>query len=72
VTNRSLEETYKGHLIVVEAKHLAEDSWTYTVDIRLPDGNWLPTISDDDHTYEGATIALTSGLSDGKEQVDRP
>ncbi len=56
---------HNGHLVHVRAKSIG-DAWTYTVDIKTPDGDWLPPITDHDHAYETSEIALAEGMSVGK------
>lgn len=56
---------YNGHLVHVRAS-LIDNAWTYTVDIKTPEGNWLPPISDHDHVYDTSDAALAEGMSVGK------
>ena len=68
---RSDQNEYKGHLIVVRATQVAAGGgWTIEVDIQnIATGEWLPPISDDDHSYADVDIALTTGDEIGRQVV---
>ena len=57
---------HNGHLVQVRARSVG-DAWIYTTDIQMPDGTWLPPVTDHDHTYETAESALAEGMAVGKK-----
>lgn len=67
----SNSETYKGHLIVSNARRLGPSAWTYSVEVQTPDGSWLPTIRDHDNTWDTAEAAVAEGMRTGKSLVGR-
>lgn len=64
-------ETYNGYLIVSRSRHLGPGAWAYTVEIKSPDGNWLPTITDHDNTWETSEAAVAEGMRTGRSVVGR-
>ncbi len=68
---RSNDEMYKGHAIRVLAEcHDVESAWTIEVHIQGPDGSHLPTIRDDDHSYQTLNVAFDTGSELGRRVVD--
>lgn len=69
---RSDSEEYKGHHIHVLAERIDGNShWTVVVEIQQPNREWLPAISDDDHSYEQLEVALSTGSEIGRQFIDR-
>lgn len=65
------QETYKNHLIVSNARKLGPSEWVYTVEIQTPNGKWLPTIKDHDHTFDTSEAAVAEGMRTGRSVVGR-
>ena len=60
---------HNDHSIHVRAISIG-DAFGYVVNIRMPDGTDLPSITDHDHVYDTPEIAIAEGMSVGKRVAE--
>jgi hypothetical protein len=65
------DEMYKGYAIRVLATRISAGAgWAIEVHIQGPDGGHLPTIRDNDRSFEQLEIAFATGSESGRAVVD--